>query len=282
MTGRSSISIVVINYFNDAEVMSFITTELLMQTETFEIFVLNNGSHDAASLKTFCGSSPRIRYFDSGKNLGYIGGFLYVIGQISDAVSEWIILSNSDIRIESRDMMKSIVSAEYPADVVMLGPSIISSRTRHNQNPFYVERISNRKLKFLSFVFSNYLTYFLYQVMGLLKGINKSTTNRLSAERQTVYAIHGSFMVFRTEFIKNYFDELKDAPYLFGEEIQFAEVALRHRKKTLFVPALCIIHREHSTTRLFKSAGMLRHLKDSIDFRLRKRNDERSKPGARP
>lgn len=267
-----SIGIVLINYFNDAEVIAFIKTQLAKQSDqSFRIYLLNNGSNNSEALKKLCEQESRIVFFDSGSNLGYIGGFLYVFSKL-EVRPELIILSNTDLVIDDAHFFEKLSDVETGEDVVMMGPSVFSSRTGHNQNPFYATRISSGKLKFLSVVFSNYFLYFLYQLLGLAKGIFKSKTqSENSFPAKIVYALHGSFMVFKSAFLEKYFEELKDAPFLFGEELQFAEVAAGHQKKTLFLPALKLIHHEHATTKLFKSGKMLHHLKESIDFRLRKR-----------
>jgi hypothetical protein len=157
----------------------------------------------------------------------------------------------------------------------MIGPSVVSSRTGHQQNPFYENRITTSKLRMLNAVFSNYISYAAYQVLGILKAAGKGQASKSNQESQRhVYAIHGSFMVFKTSFLEKYFAELEDAPFLFGEEIQFAEVALKHNLKTLYCPQLRVKHLEHATTKLFKSRKMLKLLKDSIAFRLKKREEE--------
>ena len=271
------LAIVLVNYFNDAEVMSFISTQLLTQSfQEFDIYVLNNGSENANALEDFCKTMDRLHYMDAKKNLGYIGGFLFVFENIGEQLPRLVILSNSDIKIADPGFMKKISEINIDEATVMVGPSVISSRTGHNQNPFYEKRISLKKLRLLSMVFSTYPSYFIYQVLGILKGFAKTSGKNNHAESHHVYAIHGSFMIFRSAFINKYFSELKDAPYLFGEEIQFAEVAYKHKLKTLFEPSISLTHHEHATTKVFKSAKMLRYLKDSIDFRLKKRSEEQN------
>ena len=269
---NNPVSIVLVNYFHDDEVIHFIESQLFPQSlPGFEILVVDNGSENKR-LENFCASQSRVHYFDPGNNLGYIGGFLFAFSKLKEKSHGLTILSNTDIEIEDRHLLEKISSFHLRADVAMLGPSVISSRTGHNQNPFYKERITLGKLKFLKAVFSSYSTYCAYQLLGMIKGKLKSVKRtNISATPEDVYAIHGSFMIFQSAFIGKYLDELKDAPFLFGEEIQFAETALGHEMKTLFVPDWKIIHHEHSTTQQFKSKKMLKYLKASIVFMIDKR-----------
>ena len=275
MTNRNSIGIVLINYFNDAEVIAFIRNYLSGDTRgKLQIYVLDNGTKDE-SLKSFCGSQDNLKYLNPGKNLGYIGGFLHVIKSMSQKPA-LMILSNTDIEFDS-SVLDGLGNFEMKEDEVMISPSVVSSRTDKKQNPFYEQRISTSKLKMLEVVFSNYLTYSAYQILGILKAAGKGQAGKNILENtRHVYAIHGSFMVFKTSFLEKYFYELQDAPFLFGEEIQFAEVALKHRLKTLYCPQFKVKHHEHATTKLFKSGKMLSMLKDSIAFRLKKRREEES------
>jgi len=268
-----SIGIVLINYFNDEEVISFISKYLLGQAEkNTRVFVLNNGS-DNGSLKKFCERESSIQYEDPGKNLGYIGGFLHVLKMIKGQKPGLLILSNTDIEIEPT-LFESLGKFNLQEDEVMIGPSIISSRTGKQQNPFYEQRISTAKLRILNLAFSSYLSYSLYQVLGIMKAVFNGATGNNNQDQRHVYAIHGSFMVFKTSFLEKYFSELVDAPFLFGEEIQFAEVAFKHGLKTLYCPSFKVKHHEHATTKLFKSEKNLKFLKDSIAFRLKKREEE--------
>jgi GT2 family glycosyltransferase len=273
---NNSMAIVLVNYFNDEEVSGFIRSQLYKQSlSDFVICVVNNGSKGSA-LEDYCRGEDRVRYFNPGKNLGYIGGFLFAFENLRGARPGLVILSNTDISIEDHRFLEKVSAFTMDEQVAMLGPSVISSRTGHNQNPFYEERLSLGKLRLLKIIFSNYGAYLIYQLLGMLKGkIKGAKTAHSNFRTKKVYAIHGSFMVFGYGFLEKYMDELKDAPFLFGEEIQFAEVALRHGKQTLFVPELRIVHHEHATTRQFKSGKMLKHLKESIEFMINKRTSQK-------
>jgi len=257
--GTYSTGIVLINYFNDEEVISFIRKFLLPQTQkNIQIYVLNNGSRNGA-LKIFCLNEPDIQFEDPGKNLGYIGGFLHVFHKLEGRIPDLLVLSNTDIEIDST-LFESISALDLQEDEVMIGPSVISSRSGKQQNPFYENRISTQKLRMLNVAFSSYFLYALYQTLGILKAAVKgASTNPDSGNRH---------------FIEKYYSELREAPFLFGEEIQFAEVAYRHNLKTVYCPSLKVKHHEHATTKLFKSSKNLTLLRDSIAFRLKKRLEE--------
>ena len=70
----------------------------------------------------------------------------------------------------------------------------------------------------------------------------------------------------RNSFIQMNIENLKRAPFLFGEEIYLAELAFAAGKKAAIVNNVVIFHHEHATTGLFKTRKMLKLLKQSMDF----------------
>ena len=83
-----------------------------------------------------------------------------------------------------------------------------------------------------------------------------------------VYAVHGAFVFLNAGFIKAAMDDLRDAPFLFGEELHIAEAALKYKWKILFAPLLKVYHAEHQSFGIIKSRKHLNALKKSVDYRI--------------
>ena len=263
-----SLAIVIMNYFNEEEVMDFITTEIKPQALQPSVFLVNNGSNNINLLRNFCHES-RIVFLDPKKNVGYLGGLILVVDYCLEnelSFPKWFILSNSDIEIEDKNTLSGISNKIYPENTAVLGISIISSRNKSNQNPFYLERITLNKLKRLSFIFGNRILYGLYQFAAIAKGILH--TGNGSNEIQDVYAVHGSFLFIDGNFLKAYIAEFRQAPLLFGEELIIAEVAFVAKRTVIYDPSYKVLHREHQTTGMFKSKKHLKLLKQSVDYIL--------------
>jgi hypothetical protein len=262
---KNSIAVVLINYFNEKEIIQYIDSEIKKQTLQSEIFIVNNGTRTNL-LKDYCLKNGII-FLDPERNTGYLGGLLYVLEYYLKnklVFPKWFLLSNSDIEIEEQKMFSSIDNKSYPDDTAVLGVSIISCRNKSNQNPFSVERIKKNKLKRLSFIFSNRILYNLYQLGAIVKRMlhQENTIDKI----QRVYAVHGSFIFIEGNFLKTHIAEFKNAPLLFGEELVIAEVALKSNQAVIYDPSYKVLHREHQTTGMFKSKKHLKLLKQSVDY----------------
>jgi GT2 family glycosyltransferase len=271
----NDIAIVVVNYFNDEEVMHFVTSEIGKQTLRPCIVIVNNGSNSVNQLEKFCNDNKNIILINSVKNLGYLGAFLSVFDYYfknNIKMPKWLMLSNADIQFSNISFFEEFFKRIYPIKVGLVGPEIISSHTGILQNPFAENRIPLRKMKLLSVVFSNYIVYVLYQLLAFTKAKCLSLFNKKNARQsyREVYAVHGSFMCIHSEFIKTTLSDLQKAPFLFGEEIHIGEVCRKYNYKILFDPRLRISHDEHQTTGFFKSRKAVKLLKKSVDYRIDK------------
>ena len=74
----------------------------------------------------------------------------------------------------------------------------------------------------------------MYHLLYILK-----SRKRADSPSCTIYAGHGSFMLFTKEFIAQY-DDLQFPTFLYGEEIFFAELIRAANLKVLYAPTLLI------------------------------------------
>ena len=108
--------------------------------------------------------------------------------------------------------------------------------------------------------------------MSLVKSFLRSGISQRHDEAglENVYAVHGAFLIFNGPFLRSVKMEMNEVPFLFGEEIFMAELALKQNQKVIYDGRLKVIHMEHSTTGLFKSPNLVLHLRSSVDLLLRK------------
>ena len=267
MRTEANICVVVVNYFNEEEVAGFVTDCLLAQEGVLlNVIIVDNGSWDSSKLTSL--RSDKITVLNPGKNLGYLHAFLFAWEQIRSAFSEvpaFIVLSNSDIEFAGKHVFKDMVQYHSRTDFACIGPSVFSTLQNIEQNPFASQRISRRRLKTINFFQSAYPLYLIYQGLSLLKNKLRSGKKVLqsSGTAREVYAIHGSFMIFSAKFMHEEAAKLTKAPFLFGEELYVAEVARKSGYRSYFDNRLSVFHREHATTRIFKSRSMVRLLHES-------------------
>jgi hypothetical protein len=70
-------------------------------------------------------------------------------------------------------------------------------------------------------------------------------------------------MAFSSAFLSSSALKLSDAPFLFGEELYVAEVARAIGAKSYFDSRLRVFHKEHATTKTFKSKALVKLLHNS-------------------
>ena len=152
----------------------------------------------------------------------------------------------------------------------MIGCRITSSLTGNSQNPMYRKRLRKGHLERLPAIYSNNLSYSLYQTAALIKGKILAVASQSASDSiEEVYAIHGSCMVMHRQLLSQT-DLFRDAPFLFGEEVYLAEICRREKLSVLFDPACEILHQEHQTTGIYKSAIQRKRLSESILLILKK------------
>lgn len=255
---------IIINYFNESEVEVFIRHLKKQPLEDYHLLIVNNGSDDENKLIQISNNMDKITVLHPGKNIGYLGGAKYALTNWlnkNQQVPEFTILCNTDIEFASSDFFNILV--KETADII--GPCIRSSKNNSFQNPYYKNRITKNKLIMLHRVYSFYPAYLLYQSLALIKSILIKNHPYESQTVQPIYAVHGSFMIFKnTFFMKG--GNFNYESFLYGEEIFIAEIARQYSMQVIYDPNLKIVHHEHSTTGTFKKQSHIRFMKKSIEW----------------
>jgi GT2 family glycosyltransferase len=266
MEDAKTILILIVNYFNDDDVIRFVKDEISRQTyKNWKVVIVNNGSDNPDKLKKFSHKLENVYVETPHENLGYFGGMNYGLKFIESkhSIADIVIVSNSDLNFPDNNLFSDISRFDFlKADVI--GPDI---RTENNypQNPMYTARIDSGKLKRLRVIFSFYPFYFLYQLLAITKKLNANKP--LTAG--PVYAVQGAFMVFsRNYFLKG--GDFNYGSFLYGEEIYVAELAREKNIKVYFEPSLRVNHKGNATTGRFKNGRHLRYFVDSYDYLLKR------------
>jgi GT2 family glycosyltransferase len=264
MSNEGQILYILVNFFNEREIVDFIDTELAAQSvPNLQVVVIDNGS----SGKLLEDIQRRgVKLLRPGANLGYLGAANFAIKQYttSGTYPKSIILSNADMRFATSSSLNDLLTLS-PVEADVLGPAILSSSYGENLNPFYEKRISRSKLRFLITVFSVYPAYLAYQFLGLLSKKIKKNTNANGNDSRYVYALHGSIMVFRDTFFQKA-GNLDYGSFLFAEELYIAEIAVKNSIRLYMNSSVKVFHEEHTTTGTFKKPKYVKWMKESLTF----------------
>ena len=244
---------IVVNYKNEDEVIDY-SKQLFNQnnSENLVLIVVNNVLKDR-TIKQFenqlkAVNMDQIYLYNANDNLGYLGAAIYgyntFISEKHNFKWDWIIISNTDIQYKQVEFFETFFDEKYSKDVWWIGPSVYNSATKAYDNPKYIDRISNKKMKRLLIINKSGLFAAVYILLGKIK---KSSLRRTKTESEFVYALQGCYFVLRKEFM----DLIKDVNYegfLFSEESYLGEMLLENNKKAYYNSNVEIVHNENTST----------------------------------
>ncbi len=265
---------VAVNYFNELEVVQFVSREITKQNcDAWLIAIVNNGCKHPEVFEEL--KNTKVQIMHPIENTGYLGAAGFALKRFQEmynCLPKLLVLSNTDMHYEDPKMLKYWLENYSNQDQIgMVGCRIKSTLTGVQQNPMYIHRMSKRKLQNLNFIFSNRIAYTIYRSASLVKSKISSVTAYDSEPQNKVevYAIHGSCMVLHQQLFRDR-ALFEDAPFLFGEEIYLAEVCYQKKLKVIFDPKQQILHDEHQTTGIYKSKIQRTRMKDSLTLILNK------------
>lgn len=208
-------------------------------------------------------------------NLGYFGGARYGLSLYLEKhpLPDWVIVSNVDLVIPDPTFLVKLTELTGRPRLGAVAPRISSVLTGSDQNPFMTVRPSALRMHSYKWMFRRRLLLNTYEVVGTAFRRARTRLGRslrvLSAvrhaNRATIYAPHGSFLILS----KNYFargGDLQFPGFLFGEEIYIAESLKRMNLEAVYEPSLKVVHQEHGSTRLIRSRELAQALSFSAAY----------------
>ncbi len=272
--------IICINYFNDQETVDFVNKLLLQEGDiNLEIIVVDNSIsiNKNESIRKQIDRSNSVATYIPEKNLGYFGGAFWAYNRYlkEKSIPDWVIVCNTDIDIEDKNFFDKMALYNMMKNLGVIAPSIISTKTGLYQNPFLLKRPSILQMYSYNKFLEHYYTAVIYILIGIIKKKFKGFLNKLKSKLKSkkkiysdvidIYAPHGSFIIFNRRYFENG-GTLQHGVFLFGEEIFVAETVCKIGLKVMYIPTLCIIHNEHSTTGVFKSYKMVKYAKEAAQY----------------
>jgi GT2 family glycosyltransferase len=202
----------------------------------------------------------------TGNNEGYLGAFRIALEHWKKKENIWpelAILCNTDISITPDTLINSLREAAKIPSAGLVGPSIRSTLSNVDQNPFMMDRMTPASLKLLLTENSFYPFYLAYQTLSYIKRFFKRNGEK-TEEVKRVYALHGACIGITRLMLDKCFARFKEAGFLYGEEIFLAELCHQNGLSAFYHPGSQVEHREHTTTGRYKSVKHIRYLHDSL------------------
>lgn len=204
--------------------------------------------------------------FASGNNVGY----KYARETLN---ADFIVVSNNDIIVETSDMPKYIMEYYNENPFHLMGPDIISLVDNGHQNPMN-PGVPERK-RILKEIF-RYRCMLLLSKMGLynlLKTNDHHKNNKPIFYKQSITGkqLHGSFIIFSPDYIKNEEFAFRPGTFLYMEEAILFQYCRKKGYTMVYTPDIKVYHKEDSSTnslfnapkqkREFVFTNMIRSLK---------------------
>jgi GT2 family glycosyltransferase len=261
----NDVQLVFANYHCAAEIAGCIRGLLAQEaTDQLDIVVVENGgpAFDPTDFELPTGFN--LSCVSNGNNAGYFGALIAAMKAAPSTQLRYRILCNPDLEFRDPNFFVRLRSLKQKARQAVIAPSIFSTRTGFDQNPFLVEPPSLAKLRRWKLVYSSWLLFVANDWASALKALlTKRSLAARKATRGTIYAAHGAMLVFTETFLQQE-ALLAQVPFLFGEELFIGEICRRHGWSVDREPTLAVWHREHATTGVLPSRRRFELQRDSM------------------
>lgn len=232
-----------------------------LDIDDYKIVIVDNASpnNTGKQLSNIYANNNRIHIILSKVNLGFAKGnnlgFEYSKNILN---AEYIILSNNDILLVSKNLYQETKSLFDTYHYSVLGPLILSANCRCDSNPVGNYLLTEKDLDKLVRHYKRQIRllkrhmYSLYSIYNFAKKkIRKAkvaeTNNNYIRINENV-KLHGAFMIFSPSYI-TMFNGLDDRTFMYMEEDILYRQMLSLEHKTLYSPNIIVFHKEGIATK---------------------------------
>lgn len=260
---------IIVFYENREEIEKYIADIFDISNGNVDIAVIVNRdiNNNVENLKEYIKrkSIENIFFFEYGMNVGYLNAMLKTIQLIDLSKYKYFILSNTDIKYPRPDFFNLLLERNYNPDVGCIAPSVFSTHTKSYSNPFYINRISKKKLQTLVKTYSHPRIGQFYVFLSHIKSSLKKSFKQNSCY---VYIPHGSYMIFTRDFI----ELIRGYEYgtrLYCEESCIGELLIKNKLKCFYDAGIEVNHEESTITSKINYKEKFSLHKESLNYIIR-------------
>ena len=218
-----------------------------------KIIIVDNASPNQSGpqLKKYYEEDTDVLVLLNGKNEGFARGNNIGYKECKKYHPDFIVVLNSDTLILQPNFADRITEAfsKYQFDV--LGPDIISTKTRLHQNPqrdrnFNLHELE-KKRRWLIFKNANKWAVWLKYALSKSKTKNIKSNNN-HTDIQIGKVLHGAFYVFSRKFIEKHSCCFYDNTFMYYESYILHYLGMKEDMVFLYYPAIQVFHIEDAST----------------------------------
>ncbi|MBI4421983.1 MAG: glycosyltransferase family 2 protein [Gemmatimonadetes bacterium] len=258
----ATVYIITVNYRNAAEAVPLIQgLTRLRDLDACRLIVVNNAATDESAADVERAVEPlrdRAQTLHVRENLFYWGAARFALDRCFPrpaTLPDWIIVCNDDVEIRDPSFLSTLLALD-PRDHGVIAPSIISTRSQRDGNPFlrsrwgWFER-SKWRLYYTHYAVARVLLV-AYAARTAIESLFRIGRGDPAGSRargghpERIYAPHGAFVIFSRTFFERG-GSLDATVRLYAEEITTGEIARRIGVPVVYDPRLRVFHREHAT-----------------------------------
>jgi GT2 family glycosyltransferase len=230
-----------------------------IDTDSYHIIIVDNASVNGTGLvlKKKHQSEEDITIILNHENQGFAKGnnvgFVYAKNKWNP---QYIVLMNNDVLLLENKFVLKLDEEFKQSCFAVLGPMIMTKDGRCDVNPQKAEFLSidaidkkikhyKRELKRYHYKYAS-IYYKLAMVKGVFCGKTKIVEKDFLKRKENV-KLHGCFLVFSQEYIKD-FDGLDERTFLFWEEEFLYKHMISNEKKMVYNPDIQVFHMEDAAT----------------------------------
>ena len=272
--------VIAVNYGSDDATLCLVNSIVpAIEDARSSVIVVDNTRRDdeRAYMGRLNGLHPAVVGLASPQNLGYLGGARYGVDRFLSAGGRFdcLMVSNVDLTLQSLDMMDTIRELLQDETIGVIAPSIVSSRTGRDLNPFLTGRPKASTMRRYTVLFRYPLVANLYRTVArpwrnlyrAVRGTRRTAAQEAHSRtsEDSIYAPHGSCMIFTHRYFERGGD-LQFPMFLFQEEIYVAEKARKAGVRVVYEPRIRFVHDEHVSTGLWRSRTLCRFAYESARY----------------
>jgi GT2 family glycosyltransferase len=217
---------VLYNSYNEAIAMVKNLSKL-MKFNFVKIIIVDNSDkkNGLIELKTLVDKYENVTLIASQINRGYFGGARYAL---DDGIYpfykkvNYLIVSNVDFYIKDLLFYEKLISYSPDKRYGLIAPDIISIKNGCKHNPKIQQKPIKKKFQILNLIFSSVIFTNIYMMITRANRYIKIKYRKNDTKAGYMYACHGSFMIFTSNYFKKG-GNLDFDSFLFGEEVFVAE-----------------------------------------------------------
>jgi len=219
-----------------------------------DIYVLDNGNTIDLSEKGKLGDyyTGLLQVVNLPKNYGYFGAVSTFLSMHKGLYFDWLFIANSDLVFIDPCVFNYLEDYTNGSnmDVGIYCPSIISAKTKIDQNPF----LWNKPSKYYFYKYkASTSSYYLAKTYNRLSDIKTCLKKNMTNKRKTikrayeVFAPHGAFVGLNSIFF-NRGGYIESRNFLYCEEEILGFICKRINLKVIYDARARVLHDEHIVT----------------------------------